>query len=144
MKKASYFYIIIFCIAAIISLIYYIFFINFNNGNNSQPPSIAESADEDTAGGAKKDAAESAETAHNNILQKSGYVRDSSVTGYMMKADGDNVNLFEIYENGFSEKIKTLGINPKLLREVDRAELGAGIKRDTYAEICSLIEDFSS
>ncbi len=144
MKKTSYFYIIIFCIAAIISLIYYICFINFNNGNNSQMPDNVNYPQLDTVEGAKKDASESIEAANDDSAQKSEYVTDSSVAGYMMKADGDNVNLFEIYENGYSEKIKTLDINPKLLRKIDREELGAGIKRDTYAEICSLIEDFSS
>ncbi len=143
MKKTSYFYIIIFCVAAIISLIYYICFINFNNGNNTEVPNITDYPHLDTVEGAKKDSADSIAAAKDNV-QKSEYVTDSSVAGYMMKSDGDNVSLFEIYENGYSEKIKTLDINPKLLREVDRAELGVGIERDTYAEICSLIEDFSS
>lgn len=142
MKKTSYFYIIIFCIAAIISIIYYSVFVGFNKGNKRENPKSTEYAPFDTAENAHiESGAEKPAAANDN---NSAFVTDSAVSGYMLKASDSHVNLYEIYENGHREKIKTLDINPKLLRRIDRNDLENGIERNTYDEICSLIEDFSS
>ena len=72
------------------------------------------------------------------------YVSNSAIKGYMIQSENDNVYLYDIYENGYKEKIKTLDINPKFLRKTDRENLESGIEKTSYTEICSLIEDFSS
>ncbi len=72
------------------------------------------------------------------------YVSNSSVSEYMIQSENNNVYVYEIYENGYREKIKLLDINPQFLRKTDRDNLKSGIKKSSYAEICSLIEDYSS
>lgn len=72
------------------------------------------------------------------------YIRHSGISGYLMRAEEKNVNIYEIYENGYLEKIKVLDINPEYMRKTDREILAEGIRADSYDEMCSLIEDFSS
>lgn len=72
------------------------------------------------------------------------YVSNSAIKGYMIQSENDNVYLYEIYENGYKEKIRPLDINPRFLRKTDRENLKMGIEKTSYTEICSLIEDFSS
>lgn len=71
-------------------------------------------------------------------------VRHSAISGYMMIAEDDDVNIYEMYENGYLEKIRELDIDPEYMRSADRTMLKQGIITDSYEEICSLIEDFSS
>ena len=141
MKKTSYFYIIIFCIGAIISIIYYTCFVEFNNGNNREVPKNDGYVPLNTIESEIKENNEKYAAASE---KSSKYVTDSAISGYMLKSDDIQVNLYEIYENGHKERIKTLDINPKLLRQIDRKELKIGIVKNTYEDICSLIEDFSS
>ncbi len=89
------------------------------------------------------------ETESENISQALGqkskeYVSNSAISGYMIQSENDNVYVYEIYENGYREKIKALDINPKFLRKTDRENLQSGILKSSYTEICSLIEDYSS
>ncbi len=87
------------------------------------------------------------EEKHENVSKTSGekeYVSNSSLSGYMIQSENDDVYVYEIYENGYKEKIKALDINPKFLRKTDQENLRSGIIKSSYTEICSLIEDYSS
>lgn len=100
-------------------------------------------------GNIAKDSTEIYETENKIISEVSGngekeYVSNSPLSGYMLRSENDNVYVYEIYENGYREKIKLLDINPKFLRKTDRENLESGIEKSSYPEICSLIEDFSS
>lgn len=81
---------------------------------------------------------------NDNIATKEKYISYSPVTGYMMKAEDNSINVYEIYENGYSEKIKCVDINLLHLRKNDADMLKKGISVSTYNEICHMIEDFSS
>ena len=72
------------------------------------------------------------------------FVEPSSVSGYLMLAEGDDVNIYEVYSNGYREKIAGLGTNPLHMRKVDYKILTEGIFVDSYEEMCNLMEDYSS
>lgn len=82
--------------------------------------------------------------ADNNITSKGKHISYSPVKEYMMKAESDSINIYEIYENGYREKIKSIDIIPEQLRKNDASLLKKGIIVSTYNEICHMIEDFSS
>lgn len=124
--------------------IYYIRIGNFDNSNikPSREINVQSVEDKDTA---------IVENTENLHLKAGGDIRDdkshisySPVKAYEMKAEEGTVNIYEIYENGYREKIKNLDINPKHMRKTDYDMLAEGITVETYTEICSLIEDFSS
>ena len=77
-------------------------------------------------------------------METGRYVEPSSVSGYLMLAEGDDVNIYEVYSNGYKEKIAGLDANPLHMRKADYKILTEGIFVDSYEEMCGLMEDYSS
>ena len=75
---------------------------------------------------------------------KNSLVSHSPIKEYKMQAIGRLVHIYEIYENGYAEKIQTLDIDTSLLPSVDAENLKVGIVVSSWEQICNLIEDFSS
>lgn len=91
---------------------------------------LAQSTKSDTAGGMA-----------TNDTQ---YISSSKITGYLMKSEEYKINIYEIYDNGHYNLIDTIPTNPSTLPEADRLELAGGIVTQSYMELVSLIEDYSS
>ncbi len=91
---------------------------------------LARSAKTDTAGGA--------------AIPDAAYISSSKITGYLMKSENYKINIYEIYDNGHYSLIDTLSTNPSTLPEADRLDLAGGIVTQSYLELASLIEDYSS
>ena len=72
------------------------------------------------------------------------YIESSSIGGYLILAEGDDINIYEMYSNGYKEKIAELDVNPRHMRKVDYKILTEGIFVESYDEMCSLMEDYSS
>ena len=72
------------------------------------------------------------------------YVSSAGISGYTMQCTDNRLNIYEMYDNGHRELIQTVDINAAVLPDEDRAQLEQGITTESYAKICSMIEDFSS
>lgn len=140
MKKAL-FVVLIVLLAALISLsIYYI--LNASpDAAEPEVPSVPEPLP-DSGEVPEDDYSHAKAGADAEDIRES--VSHSAVNGYLMLAEEDDINIYEVYDNGYRERIKTLDINPKLMRQNDYRILTEGISVETYTEMCSLIEDFSS
>ncbi len=91
---------------------------------------LARSTKTDTVGGA--------------AIPDAAYISSSKITGYLMKSENYKINIYEIYDNGHYSLIDTLSTNPSTLPEADRLDLAGGIVTQSYLELASLIEDYSS
>ena len=98
----------------------------------TQPESTQHSSTPETA------------SAGTDSVRQGNYISSSKVSGYTMKSAENRLHIYELYDNGHSELVQTVDINPNVLPEQDRMQLETGISTDSYEKICSLIEDFSS
>ena len=73
-----------------------------------------------------------------------GYITGADITGYMMKSENSLIHIYEIYDNGNTQLIESLDINPETLPDADKKELTSGIVLTSYEKMLGLIEDYSS
>ena len=130
MKKPVYYLLVLLFIIFLVYLIYAL----FARGDDYIPKEDMVLPREDISSQATTD----------NTSGIQNHVRRTGITGYIMLAQSDDICVYEIYENGYREKIKVLDIDIGHLREFDRNLLREGIIVENYEEICGLIEDFSS
>ena len=142
MKRSGVFLILIPSLIAATVGIYYILNPYFDKGNLNHNSAQKEM---------RTDAGDVSDESNNIYVESDGNISDSksavthsALSGYLMRAEQENINIYEVYDNGHKEKIKTLDINPKYMRKNDYNMLTDGISVKSYDEICSLIEDFSS
>ena len=74
----------------------------------------------------------------------SNYISGSDITGYMMKSENSLIHIYEMYDNGNTQLIESLDINPETLPDADKKELSSGIVLTSYEKMLGLIEDYSS
>ena len=73
-----------------------------------------------------------------------GYITGADITGYMMKSENSLIHIYEMYDNGNTQLIESLDINPETLPDADKKELTSGIVLTSYEKMLGLIEDYSS
>ncbi len=84
------------------------------------------------------------DTAGGTPIPDASYISSSKITGYLMKSENYKINIYEIYDNGHYMLIETIYTNPSTLPEADRLDLAGGIVKESYSDLASLIEDYSS
>lgn len=72
------------------------------------------------------------------------YVSGASITGYLMKSENTEIEIYEMYDNGNTQLIDSLNINPETLPDADKKDLLKGIVLTSYEKMLGLIEDYSS
>jgi hypothetical protein len=72
------------------------------------------------------------------------YISGSDITGYMMKSENSLIHIYEMYDNGNTQLIESLDINPQTLPDADKNDLSKGIILTSYEKMLGLIEDYSS
>jgi len=72
------------------------------------------------------------------------YVTGANITGYLMKSENSEIGIYEMYDNGNTQLIDSLNINPETLPDADKKDLLKGIVLTSYEKMLGLIEDYSS
>lgn len=104
-----------------------------------------------------KDTANDTKIIQNDIDQKTGNTKVNTpdiqrnkdivyadIDSYIIQNKDNKLYIYQSYTNGFKELIQTVDINASVLPEKDVIMLQDGISLDSYDEVCSVIEDFSS
>ena len=83
-------------------------------------------------------------SADTDITGNSSETSVSDIRAYEIQSKDNKLNIYQTYSNGYRELIQSVDINTSVLPEKDRIQLNEGIITESYDEVCSLIEDFSS